>query len=145
MEPALRDGDLALVGGRRRPFARGRIVALRARSAAGGGAAAAAEIWFKRVVGLPGERVELRGGSLFIDGEHFPEPYLGGLPANAGLEASSWTLSAGEYFVMGDNRARSDDSRRYGPAREEDVIGAVWARIPLSAVPRLPFSRRRRR
>ena len=133
MYPALRDGDIALVIGRR-ALSRGRIVAFRAGAA----------VRVKRVVGLPGEVVEFRDGLLFIDGEHLPEAYLGGLPANAGLKASSWTLGEGDYFVMGDNRARSSDSREHGPAREEDVIGAVVARIPLSAVRRrLPLFRRR--
>ena len=138
MQPALRDGDAVLVVSRRRSVGRGRIAALRARR---GGAAM---IQVKRVVGLPGERVEFRDGSLLIDGEHFPEPYLRGLPANVGLEPSSWTLGEGEYFVMGDNRAHSDDSRRYGPARAEDVVGAVMARIPLSAFRSAAFWRRRR-
>lgn len=137
MHPALRDGDIALVvGQRRRSFGRGRIVAFRTGAA----------VRVKRVVGLPGEVVEFRDGLLFIDGEHLPEPYLGGLPAYVGLESASWTLGEGDYFVMGDNRARSSDSREHGPAREEDVIGAVVARIPLSAVRRrLPLFRRRRR
>ena len=136
MHPALRDGDIALVVvGRRRSLSRGRIVAFRAGTA----------VRVKRVVGLPGEVVEFRDGLLFIDGAHFTEPYLGGLPANAGLESASWTLGDGDYFVMGDNRARSSDSREHGPARAEDVIGAVVARIPLSAFRRrLPLFRRRR-
>lgn len=136
MHPALRDGDIALVI-RQRSLDRGRIIAFRART---GGTAA---VRVKRVVGLPGEVVEFRDGLLFIDGAHFPEPYLGGLPANVGLDAASWTLGEGDYFVMGDNRARSSDSREHGPARAEDVIGAVVARIPLSAFRRrLPFRRR---
>ena len=125
MEPALRDGDLTLVAKRRRRLARGRVAVVRAPSAGAGGMM----IQAKRVVGLPGERVEMRDGSLFIDGAHHPEPYLGGLPANVGLAAAAWTLGADEYFVMGDNRAHSADSRRYGPIRADDIIGAVVARI----------------
>lgn len=138
MEPTLRDGDLTLVAARpRRRLARGRIAAFRAPASAGW------MIQVKRVVGLPGERVEFREGSLFIDGAHHPEPYLGGLPANAGLGRASWTLGADEYFVMGDNRARSDDSRRYGPARARDVVGAVVARIRPPRFLRSALSRRR--
>ena len=125
MDPALRDGDLTLVAKRRR-LARGRVAVVRAPARGGAGGVM---IQAKRVVGLPGERVEIRDGSLFIDGAHHPEPYLGGLPANAGLDSAAWTLGADEYFVMGDNRARSADSRRYGPIRADDVIGAVVARI----------------
>ena len=126
MEPALRDGDLTLVAKRRRRLARGRVAVVRAPARGGAGGMM---IQAKRVVGLPGERVELRDGSLFIDGAHHPEPYLGGLPANAGLDCAAWTLGADEYFVMGDNRAHSADSRRYGPIRADDVIGEVAARI----------------
>ena len=117
MEPTLRDGDLILVAKRPR------------RRLAGG------MIQVKRVVGLQGERVELREGSLFIDGAHHPEPYLGGLPANVGLDCAAWTLGADEYFAMGDNRARSADSRRYGPIRADDTLGAAIARIWASAPP----------
>ena len=140
MRPALRDGDLALAAKRRRSLARGRIVVVRAAADAGDGDAA---FRVKRVVGLPGERVEFRDGSLFINGVHFPEAYLGGLPANAGLGALSWTLGADEYFLMGDNRAHSDDSRRYGPARESDVVGTVFARVRLPRFLRRALSRRR--
>ena len=139
MEPALRDGDLALVVKRRRSLVRGRIVVVMAAADEGDGGAA---FRVKRVVGLPGERVEFRDGSLFINGVHFPEPYLGGLPANAGLRADSWTLGADEYFLMGDNRARSHDSRRYGPAREADVVGTVFARVRLPRFLRRALSRR---
>ena len=79
--------------------------------------------------------MELREGTLFIDGAHHPEPYLGGLPANVGLDCAAWTLGADEYFAMGDNRARSAGSRRYGPIRADDVLGAVIARIWASAPP----------
>lgn len=125
MSPTLRDGDVALVAKRGRSLARGRIAVLRA-AAAG---AAGGMVQVKRVVGLPGERVELREGSLFIDEAHRPEPYLGGLPANVGLDCAEWRLGAGEYFVMGDNRARSVDSRRYGPIGEDAVLGVLAARI----------------
>ena len=138
MDPALRDGDLALVAKRRRPPARGRIVVVEAAGGAGGAA-----LRIKRVVGLPGERVELRDGLLFINGAHFPEPYLGGLPANAGLGCASWTLGADEYFVMGDNRAHSHDSRRYGPARAREIVGAVVARVRPPRFLRAALSRRR--
>lgn len=125
MSPTLRDGDLALVAKRGRSLARGRIAVVR--TAAAGAAGGMVQV--KRVVGLPGERVELREGSLFIDEAHRPEPYLGGLPANVGLDRAEWRLGAGEYFVMGDNRARSVDSRRYGPIGEDAVLGVLAARI----------------
>ncbi len=83
----------------------------------------------KRVVALPGESVQLSEGSLFIDGRHVREPYLRGLPANLGLEELSWTLAENDYFVMGDNRAHSVDSRQFGPIRAGSIPGTVMLRI----------------
>ena len=87
----------------------------------------------KRVVGLPGEEIRLRDGMLFVDGEHHVEPYLGGLPAAVGLGDRSWRVGTGEYFVMGDNRAHSTDSRHHGPIGAELIIGRALFRIwPLN-------------
>ncbi len=84
--------------------------------------------FLKRVVGLPGEGVRLRDGMLFIGGEQHPEPYLGDGPATLGLEEKSWTLGDGEYFVMGDNRMRSTDSRTFGPVGRASIRGRAWFR-----------------
>ena len=89
--------------------------------------------YLKRVVGLPGERIQLFEGLLYVDGGHLAEPYLGGLPASLGLEDKVWGLGEGEYFVMGDNRARSTDSRAFGPVDAGLIVGKVWFRYwPLS-------------
>ena len=96
----------------------------------------------KRVVGIPGEEIRLRDGMLFIDGEHYAEPYLGGLPAAVGLDDRSWRLGAGEYFVMGDNRAHSTDSRHHGPIGADTVVGRarlrIWPPDRLGPLPRRP-------
>ena len=122
MEPSFRSGDLVLVGTiRRGPIARGDVVVLRnprepdARD-------------LKRVVGLPGESIRFADGSLYIDGTHLPEPYLGGLPASIGIERSEWTLAGDRYFVLSDNRARGTDSRHYGPVPRDVILGRVWRR-----------------
>jgi signal peptidase I len=87
----------------------------------------------KRVVGLPGEAVRLFDGMLLIEGAHLEEAYLGGLPASLGLGDTSWNLGDDEWFVMGDNRARSTDSREFGPISLGRVVGKVWFRLwPLS-------------
>lgn len=92
----------------------------------------------KRVVGLPGEKIRLRDGMLFIDGEHHAEPYLGGLPAAVGLGDRSWRVGPSEYFVMGDNRAHSTDSRHHGPIGAELIAGRAWFRVwPLERWGRL--------
>ena len=83
----------------------------------------------KRVVGLPGERVAFADGTLYIDGEAHAEPYLGGLPPHLGLDAMDFALGTDEYFVMGDSRTRSTDSRHYGPIKRQQIEGRVVCRI----------------
>ena len=83
----------------------------------------------KRVVGLPGETVLLAAGSLYVDGAHLPEPYLGGLPASVGLECRDWTLADDEFFALSDNRARGTDSRHFGPVRRSAIVGKVWFKV----------------
>ena len=77
----------------------------------------------KRVIGLPGEKVELRAGTVYVDGVLLEEEYLKNRDAStmAPLE-----LGEKEYFVLGDNRGPSQDSRSIGPVPEQNVIGKVW-------------------
>ena len=80
----------------------------------------------KRVVGLPGETVELRHGVLYIDGVQYDEPYVsdayrGGRLNNFG----PYTVPEGEYFVMGDHRNDSNDSRSNGSIARNMIIGHV--------------------
>ena len=83
----------------------------------------------KRIVGLPGERVAFEDGTLYINGEAHVEPYLGGLPPHLGLDAMDFALGSDEYFVMGDNRTHSTDSRHYGPIRRSRIEGRAVCRI----------------
>ena len=88
----------------------------------------------KRVIGLPGERVVMEQGVLFVDERQIAEPYLGGLPSSVGLGEWAWDLGAGEYLVLGDNRAHSTDSRDFGPVRATSIVGRAWLRYwPLMA------------
>ncbi len=83
----------------------------------------------KRVVGLPGEEVRLREGILYIDGEPLHEPYLGGLPSSLDIDDRAWDVADRAYFVMGDNRVHSTDSRDYGAVGLDSVLGRVVSRI----------------
>ena len=138
MEPTLFDGDVLLVAGTGGKFARGSLVVAWPPTVQRGVGTAQ----LKRVVGLPGEVVEFVEGSLLINGEIHPEPYLGGLPQVLGLESSRWCLGPGEWFLLGDNRAHSDDSRGYGPVPGKAVEGVVKLRLwPPGRLGRLPRTR----
>ena len=113
MEPCLRDGSVRL--------------ALRAWCA---GAPVPGQVWLvrtpngvavKRLAGLPGERLEIRDGALWVDGARVGEP-----SAQPGPEAAEgpWETGAG-YFMLGDNRASSHDSRAWGPLPAGDLLGRI--------------------
>ncbi|MCE2465042.1 MAG: signal peptidase I [Dehalococcoidia bacterium] len=84
----------------------------------------------KRVIGLPGERVEIREGHVFIDGEELEEPYLDRSDRVGDMlcipHTSNCRVGEDEYFVLGDNRTDSQDSRSWGSIREDDIAGEVW-------------------
>ena len=78
--------------------------------------------FIKRIVGLPGEQVSMANGHVLIDGVPLHEPYLA--PASRGHASGEWPrTSRSGYFVLGDNRARSCDSRRWGVVPRENIIG----------------------
>lgn len=79
----------------------------------------------KRIVGLPGEVVSERAGVVHIDGRRLDEPYLD--PSLRDRRTGDWKrIPAGSYFVMGDNRAASCDSRIWGTVPRDDLIGPVF-------------------
>lgn len=87
--------------------------------------------FIKRVIGLPGETVTIKNGTVTITSNEYPkgltldEPYI----ELSKADNLSYTLAEGEYFVMGDNRAQSADSRLWGPVPEEDIIGRPLIRV----------------
>ncbi|MBI3573774.1 signal peptidase I [Candidatus Kaiserbacteria bacterium] len=99
--------------------------------------------FIKRIIGLPGETVEIRGADVVIHpaGEEKPftldESFL--TPSRVRSEYATYTLGEGQYFVMGDNRAESSDSRSWGPLPAKDIVGhAVLRLFPLDRVGALP-------
>jgi signal peptidase I len=88
---------------------------------------------FKRVIGLPGETVQIEDNKVLINGQVLPETYLEPGVYTEPMGRTAWTLAADQYFVMGDNRMDSGDSRQYGPMLAKDVVGKAWLRYwPLT-------------
>jgi signal peptidase I len=104
---------------------RGDIVVFRAPPAAarlcqGGG------IYVKRLIGLPGDRVAERAGSVVVNGRVLHEPYV--TPADRDSRTSTFgRVPAGQYFFMGDNRTASCDSRMWGTVPRANLVGPVFA------------------
>ncbi len=97
--------------------------AARARCGAGG-------TFVKRLIGLPGERLELRSEAglsyVYINGKKLDEPYIGHNRRDA-RGPETFTIPQGQYFMMGDNRSQSCDSREWGTVPRENLIGKVFA------------------
>ena len=104
--------------------------------------------FIKRVIGLPGDKVELLNGSVFITAPggspvRIDEPYVrrddrGQVMPTQPRDANStseWTVPVGSYFVMGDNRPESQDSRVFGPIERDLIVGRAWLRyFPLDRI-----------
>jgi signal peptidase I len=87
----------------------------------------------KRVIGVPGDTIEIRDSQIWRNGELLDEPYINGLPTNCNSTCAPITLDADTFFVAGDNRPSSLDSRSFGPVPGENMIGRVIARYwPLN-------------
>lgn len=80
------------------------------------------EDYIKRIIGLPGERVEIRDGTVWVDEVLVEETYI----ANPAPYSGAWSLGDKEYFVLGDNRGNSSDSHSWGLLPEENIVGKAW-------------------
>jgi len=85
------------------------------------------EEYIKRVIGLPGEKVEGHDGRVYVDGRELIEPYLPQGPTTR--DFSPVTLGEGQLWVMGDNRENSSDSRVFGPIAESTVVGRAFVKV----------------
>ena len=87
--------------------------------------------YVKRVVGLPGETIQIMDGSVYINGSLLEEDEAFDKMIEAGIAQNGLTLAADEFFVLGDNRNSSEDSRsgNVGAVRKDDVIGKAWFRM----------------
>jgi signal peptidase I len=94
--------------------------------------------FIKRVVGLPGDTVEIRDGHVYVNGKLFPEPYVPPESVDSG-SLSPTRIPRGEYFVMGDHRTSSNDSRIFGPVARTFIYGkAVFAYWPVDHFGSIP-------
>lgn len=107
--------------------------------------------YIKRIIGLPGEKIKIHAGSIFIDGDKLEENYLpetivisGGLflPKDKEVE-----IPNNSYFVLGDNRSHSSDSREWGPILRNDIIGKAflryWPPNRLGLLPKIEYDWKR--
>ena len=87
-----------------------------------------AHFYVKRVVGLPGETVQIRDGSVYIDGVLLEENELFDKIADPGIAQNELLLASDEFFVLGDNRNSSEDSRsgNIGAVKKNDIVGKAW-------------------
>jgi len=81
------------------------------------------ELLIKRVIGLPGEGIEIKEGRVFINGKPLEEPYLNQFTAG---QMAPRVVSPLHVFVLGDNRGFSNDSRSFGMVDFSDIVGRAW-------------------
>ncbi len=88
------------------------------------------EYYLKRVVGLPGERIKIENNKVIIFNDQYPQGKV--IEENYLTQSTSGTttvqLGPDEYFVMGDNRGESYDSRKFGPIPKNSIVGRTWIR-----------------
>lgn len=130
MEPRIQPGQIVLINTLAYRFgapARGQIIAFHHD-------APMPETYIKRIIGLPGDRIAIEGGSVRVNGVALAEPYVRFRSAQT---LAPLTVPPDTIYVLGDNRSDSDDSRDFGPLALHDVIGqavaAVWPLHGLSA------------
>ena len=125
MTPSIRNGEVVLVDRLvidMKELSRGQIVAFRPNGNK------EVHFYIRRVAGLPGETVQIKEGKLYIDGEELKSYEYVSEIRDAGIAAEPVKLGADEYFVLGDNRNNSEDSRYadMGNVKKRNIIGKVW-------------------
>jgi signal peptidase I len=100
--------------------------------------------FIKRVIGLPGETVALLDGQVFVDDVRLDEPYIREACAPSSCPNAAWLVGPNQYFMMGDNRNESRDSRAFGAVERRFIVGEVllryWPREDWGIVQRVGMS-----
>ncbi len=128
MEPYLHNNDLILTRKWDTPK-RGQILLMRSKIYPN-------QLNIKRLVGLPGDKIAIKEGSLWLNGRGLTEPYLKSTPASSLEIDRDWVVPEGTVFVLSDNRILgTEDSRKYGPIPKQSVecqmIMRIWPLIRL--------------
>lgn len=87
--------------------------------------------FIKRILGVPGDHIKVQSGKIVLNGEELNEPYLNNVVTNPGSflrEGQEFTVEAGHYITIGDNRPASSDSREWGQITRAEIIGKVFFR-----------------
>ena len=126
MEPYLHNNDLILTRKWDTPR-RGQILLMKSKIHPN-------QLNIKRLVGLPGDKISIREGSLWLNGGTLTEPYLEGNPASNLEIDRDWIVPEATFFVLSDNRILgTEDSRKYGPIHKQSVkcqmIMRIWPLI----------------
>lgn len=90
--------------------------------------------FIKRVIGVPGDTVDVGQGHIFVNGTELYEPYIHQATLPINTRFTHLTLAPDQFFVLGDNRGNSSDSRAWGPITADEIVGRTWIVYwPLSA------------
>ena len=119
--PLLRHGESVLVVRPRLTWnrlRRGDVVVFERPGGQGG-------VYIKRIAGLPGEDIRIAGGLVYLNGDLLVENFVQGVPK---ADTKEWFNGPDEYFLLGDNRGDSNDSRSFGPVAGELIKGRAWLR-----------------
>ena len=138
MEPTIIEGDSSVIFPWIHEIKRGDIVGITQDGTPKG------HYYSKRVIGIPGDTIEFYNGEVYINFKLLDEPYIKGKTfyrKKEGKDKVSITLSNDGYFVMGDNRENSFDSRSYGEFKREEIKGKVILIIPIGKIKSLIFER----
>jgi len=118
MSPTYNNGDYLLINKFDKNFVRGDVVIFRTEKQP-------SSYLIKRIIGLPLEKVDIQGGRVLINGQVLDESYYNGET----LPDSSVTLGQDQYFVLGDNRTKSFDSRSFGPITKSSIEGKTFYKV----------------
>lgn len=123
MRPTMFNGDMVLYLRIGNDYAVGDVVSIKMPSG---------DYYIKRIVALPGDTVDMKDGVLFINGESENSPFAKGgtYPQEEGMQYP-YALRGSQYFVLGDNREESIDSRTYGPAALAQIRGKIVFHLPM--------------